>query len=89
MTFCTACGRQTVETLPLGDNAPRDVCPGCGFIHYENPGTTKTPEISQVTAQQFAGSNVESLLLFQRDGNRRADLDGLLGVALELRGIDL
>lgn len=37
MTFCTACGHRTVQTVPPGDNAPREVCPDCGFIHYENP----------------------------------------------------
>lgn len=37
MSFCTACGHQTQEQIPLGDHQVRMVCTDCGNIHYVNP----------------------------------------------------
>lgn len=37
MTFCSACGAQTVRKIPPGDDHLRDVCEACGVIHYQNP----------------------------------------------------
>jgi len=37
MNFCTACGHETTEKVPLGDQKLRQVCSSCGFIHYVNP----------------------------------------------------
>ncbi len=37
MSFCTVCGHQTEDKIPLGDQKIRRVCPHCGHIHYENP----------------------------------------------------
>ncbi|KGT47245.1 MULTISPECIES: NUDIX hydrolase [Acinetobacter] len=37
MNFCTACGHETTEKVPLGDQKIRNVCTSCGFIHYVNP----------------------------------------------------
>ena len=34
---CTACGQETVQQVPTGDDRPRDVCQACGEIHYINP----------------------------------------------------
>jgi ADP-ribose pyrophosphatase YjhB (NUDIX family) len=35
--FCTRCGKRTELRIPEGDDRPRPVCGGCGFIHYVNP----------------------------------------------------
>lgn len=37
MQFCPDCGASTRRTRPDGDTAERDVCTGCGKIHYLNP----------------------------------------------------
>jgi ADP-ribose pyrophosphatase YjhB (NUDIX family) len=38
MKFCSACGSPRIERrVPEGDTLPRDVCAGCGAIHYQNP----------------------------------------------------
>ncbi|MGY0218784.1 NUDIX hydrolase [Endozoicomonadaceae bacterium StTr2] len=37
MNFCSQCGGQIERRVPAGDNRERDVCPQCGFIHYQNP----------------------------------------------------
>lgn len=39
MTYCSACGAQTVRKIPAGDDHVRDVCEACGTIHYQNPKT--------------------------------------------------
>ena len=35
--YCVKCGQSTSRRTPDGDSRERDVCDGCGFIHYENP----------------------------------------------------
>lgn len=35
--YCRTCGTPVENLIPVGDNRPRDVCPSCGHIHYENP----------------------------------------------------
>jgi ADP-ribose pyrophosphatase YjhB (NUDIX family) len=35
--FCRQCGSAAQKITPSGDNHIREVCPSCGFIHYENP----------------------------------------------------
>ncbi|MDR2215917.1 MAG: NUDIX hydrolase [Nevskiaceae bacterium] len=35
--FCPHCGAPTAYEIPPGDNRPRQVCPACQAIHYENP----------------------------------------------------
>lgn len=37
MKFCGECGARVERRVPAGDNRERDVCPGCGAVHYENP----------------------------------------------------
>ena len=37
MSFCTVCGHETEDKIPLGDHQLRRVCTHCGNIHYENP----------------------------------------------------
>jgi len=37
MNFCPDCGAPVVKRVPEGDHLPRNVCPACGTIHYENP----------------------------------------------------
>lgn len=37
MSYCTRCGAVVDSRIPAGDDRPRDVCPRCGHIHYENP----------------------------------------------------
>ena len=37
MKFCSACGSSVTQTIPVGDNRPRFVCPECDTIHYQNP----------------------------------------------------
>ena len=37
MNHCSACGSPTSQQVPEGDNRLRDVCTGCGEIHYVNP----------------------------------------------------
>ena len=37
MRFCSACGSAVVRAVPAGEDRDRDVCPGCGTIHYSNP----------------------------------------------------
>lgn len=34
---CQRCGGEVAYRIPPDDNRERAVCPGCGFIHYENP----------------------------------------------------
>jgi ADP-ribose pyrophosphatase YjhB (NUDIX family) len=35
--YCLQCGRPLVEKLLPTEDRPRDVCEGCGYIHYINP----------------------------------------------------
>jgi ADP-ribose pyrophosphatase YjhB (NUDIX family) len=35
--FCSHCGSRTDSRIPPGDDRPREVCTGCGRIHYVNP----------------------------------------------------
>ena len=35
--FCIRCGSRTESRVPEDDDRPRDVCTGCGRIHYVNP----------------------------------------------------
>jgi ADP-ribose pyrophosphatase YjhB (NUDIX family) len=35
--FCRQCGSAAQKITPAGDNRVREVCTGCGAIHYENP----------------------------------------------------
>jgi ADP-ribose pyrophosphatase YjhB (NUDIX family) len=37
MNFCSNCGAKVARRVPPGDSLPRDVCDGCGTIHYKNP----------------------------------------------------
>ncbi len=37
MGFCSACGCEVIRRIPAGDDRDRDVCPGCGVVHYVNP----------------------------------------------------
>lgn len=37
MRFCPDCGAGIVQAVPAGDDRPRDVCGGCGTVHYVNP----------------------------------------------------
>lgn len=37
MNFCTQCGHETTEKIPLGDHQVRQVCDHCNAIHYVNP----------------------------------------------------
>lgn len=37
MNFCSQCGQPVNLQVPPGDNRPRQVCGGCGHVHYENP----------------------------------------------------
>lgn len=37
MMFCSRCGAQTERRIPEGEDRERDVCGGCGEIHYSNP----------------------------------------------------
>ena len=37
MKYCSECGSPLRKTVPAGDNRLRHRCPGCGWIHYENP----------------------------------------------------
>jgi len=37
MNFCSQCGARVQRGTPPGDHLPRDICPSCGTIHYENP----------------------------------------------------
>lgn len=37
MNFCSHCGRPVERRIPDGDHLTRDVCGGCGTIHYQNP----------------------------------------------------
>jgi len=37
MNFCPGCGARVTVRVPEGDHLPRQVCTGCGAIHYENP----------------------------------------------------
>lgn len=37
MNFCSHCGQSVSQVIPPGDNRLRDVCNGCGTIHYSNP----------------------------------------------------
>ncbi|MDB5968488.1 MAG: hydrolase [Hydrocarboniphaga sp.] len=35
--YCTVCGTMLQLRRPDNDTRDRLICPGCGFIHYENP----------------------------------------------------
>ncbi len=35
--FCSYCGERTEFRVPDGDHLRRQVCDGCGVVHYENP----------------------------------------------------
>jgi len=37
MRCCTSCGAPLVLMRPAGDDRDRDVCTGCGKVHYRNP----------------------------------------------------
>jgi ADP-ribose pyrophosphatase YjhB (NUDIX family) len=37
MFYCSKCGKQVVEKIPVGDSRPRHVCESCDTIHYQNP----------------------------------------------------
>jgi len=36
-SFCSQCGVSLVRRIPPDDTRMRDVCEGCGAIHYQNP----------------------------------------------------
>lgn len=36
-TYCRRCGQRTEMRVPAGDSLPRDCCPHCGNIQYDNP----------------------------------------------------
>ena len=35
--YCPCCGSNIQRVIPVGDNRERNVCSGCGAIHYHNP----------------------------------------------------
>ena len=37
MKFCSQCGESVIQSIPVGDNRLRFVCPNCETIHYQNP----------------------------------------------------
>ena len=37
MRYCSSCGGDLAQKVPVGDNRPRHVCTRCGEIHYLNP----------------------------------------------------
>ena len=37
MKYCNICGQAVETTIPTGDNRERQVCAGCGTVHYVNP----------------------------------------------------
>jgi ADP-ribose/FAD diphosphatase len=37
MAFCSRCGQATERRVPTGEDRERDVCDGCGVVHYQNP----------------------------------------------------
>ena len=37
MRFCSQCAAPIVRKIPTGDQLPRNTCPSCGQIYYENP----------------------------------------------------
>jgi ADP-ribose/FAD diphosphatase len=37
MAFCNRCGQATERRVPPGEDRERDVCGGCGVVHYQNP----------------------------------------------------
>ena len=37
MNYCSHCGAQVTQKVPLGDNLPRHVCNLCELIQYHNP----------------------------------------------------
>jgi ADP-ribose pyrophosphatase YjhB (NUDIX family) len=37
MRFCSACGCEVVQAVPVGDDRDRHVCRSCGVVHYVNP----------------------------------------------------
>jgi ADP-ribose/FAD diphosphatase len=37
MVFCNRCGQATERRIPSGEDRERDVCGGCGVVHYQNP----------------------------------------------------
>lgn len=37
MKYCADCGTEVEHRIPPDDDRPRDVCPSCGRVHYQNP----------------------------------------------------
>ena len=37
MQYCSECGQPVTRSIPDGDNRLREVCTGCGTVHYQNP----------------------------------------------------
>ena len=37
VNYCSHCGARVSKKIPSGDNRLRDVCEGCGRVHYQNP----------------------------------------------------
>ena len=37
MSFCYQCGTQLQVEIPPGDDRPRECCPACRWVNYENP----------------------------------------------------
>ena len=37
MKYCSACGKEVVLRVPIGDNRERFLCEHCDTVHYQNP----------------------------------------------------
>jgi ADP-ribose pyrophosphatase YjhB (NUDIX family) len=37
MKYCSLCGHAVSRGIPETDDRERDICTGCGHVHYENP----------------------------------------------------
>lgn len=37
MKYCQDCGQPVVDQIPRGDSRVRQICSGCGTVHYVNP----------------------------------------------------
>ena len=37
LNFYSGCGRRLEQSMPRGDDLPRQVCSNCGEVHYQNP----------------------------------------------------